>query len=264
MSSSIPLIYVLVGAIETNPVQFTYWERGMTNSRILCISDIHAPFQHHDTYPFLKAIKAKYKPDRIICLGDEISGNQISFHDKDPDALFSPDTEFQAAIDSLGPIYKLFPKVDLMESNHGALVYRKAKFHGLPKRVLKSYREIIEAPKGWRWHPHLTIKMSNGEKVFFHHGKSTKAAGLSKDMNMSAVEGHYHTRFEIVYWKGGDQVSKWGMKVGCMIDNDAYDFNYNKSNLGTVMLGHGIILDGVPKLLPMNLNKKGRWDGIVP
>lgn len=45
---------------------------GHDNSRILFISDMHIPYHHVDTIAFLKHLKAKYKPTRVICLGDEV------------------------------------------------------------------------------------------------------------------------------------------------------------------------------------------------
>ena len=55
------------------------------NKSILIISDTHIPYHHKDVIAFLKGIKKKYKPDRIIHIGDEIDSHAISFHDSDPD-----------------------------------------------------------------------------------------------------------------------------------------------------------------------------------
>jgi hypothetical protein len=37
-------------------------------------------------------------------------------------------------------------------------------------------------------------------------------------------------------------------------------FNYAKNFRTRFIIGCGIILDGIPKLLPMVLNDKGRWN----
>ena len=52
---------------------------------ILVISDMHHPYCHPDTVPFLKALKAKYKFDTVVCIGDEADFHDASFHDSDPD-----------------------------------------------------------------------------------------------------------------------------------------------------------------------------------
>ena len=57
----------------------------MPNKCILVISDTHCPYHHPDLISFLKTIKKKYKPDRVIHIGDEVDSHAISFHDSDPD-----------------------------------------------------------------------------------------------------------------------------------------------------------------------------------
>ena len=41
------------------------------NSRILFISDLHSPYQHENAVEWLAGLKDKYKPTRVISLGDE-------------------------------------------------------------------------------------------------------------------------------------------------------------------------------------------------
>jgi metallophosphoesterase superfamily enzyme len=90
---------------------------------------MHIPYHHPDTIRFLKAIKKKYKPTRVICVGDEVDKHAMSFHDSDPD-LPSAGDELNEAIKYLKQLYKVFPRVDLVDSNHGSMVYRKGKHHG--------------------------------------------------------------------------------------------------------------------------------------
>lgn len=126
----------------------------MKNQTILVISDYHAPFNHPDAFAFLKAVKAKYKPTEVISIGDEIEYSALSFHDSDPD-LPSAGHELELAIKELRKLYKLFPAVKIIDSNHGSMVLRKALVHGFPQAVLKSYNDILDAPmvlsKNGRW-----------------------------------------------------------------------------------------------------------------
>lgn len=233
----------------------------MANSRVLVIPDMHHPYAHPDTVPFLRAIKAKYRPDRVICLGDEIDWHAISFHNHDPD-LFSPGEELQTAINRLKPIFKLFPVMDILESNHGSLVYRKGKFHGLPRNVFKGYREIIEAPKNWKWHFDLTIKLNNETLCYFHHGKSSGGAKLSQAMGMCTVQGHFHEKFCIEYWANPNGLY-WSLQSGCLIDWHTMAFEYAANNVKRPLIGSSMILEGLPKLIPMVLDKNGRWNKVV-
>ena len=229
------------------------------NKCILIISDTHFPYHHQDTLPFLEAIRSEYKPDRIVHIGDEIDLHSVSYHDHDPD-LLSPAEEFRQAIAYLKNLYSVFPRVDVIESNHGSLVYRKGKSSGLPRRVFKDYNEILEAPKGWRWHFDLTITASDGQPIYFCHGKTATHGGLSKSLGMKCVQGHYHEKFEIIYWANSLGLY-WDMRVGCLVDDNSLAFAYNNTNLKRPIIGCGVIIEGQPKLIPMILNKRGRWIG---
>jgi hypothetical protein len=223
------------------------------------ISDTHYPYNHPDILSFLKTIKKELKPTRVIHIGDEVDYHAISFHDSDPD-LMSPNDELETAIKRLKAVYDLFPEMDIVESNHGSLVYRKGKHHGLPRSVFKSYREILEAPLGWKWHFDLTLTLPNKQKVFFCHGKSKNAMKLSQSMGMSTVNGHYHEDFSVQYWANPNGLY-WAMVVGCLIEPKSLAYAYNNSNLKRPIIGLGFIENSHPKLIPMVLDKKGRWIG---
>lgn len=229
----------------------------MKNKSILVISDSHFPFNHGDIIAFLKALKQRYKFDRVIHIGDEVDYHAISFHDSDPD-LMSPGDELKTSIERLKPLYELFPKVDVLESNHGSLVYRKQKHHGLPRSVLKSYREILNAPSGWKWHFELVVTASNGMPILFHHGKSSNSLKVSQAMGMSYCAGHFHESMSIQYWANSLGLY-WAMQVGCLIEKSTLAFEYCKNNIKRPLIGCGVILNGHPKLEPMILDKNGRW-----
>lgn len=228
-------------------------------SSILVISDMHIPFQHEDTVEFLAEIKRQYEPDKVVCIGDEVDNHAMSFHDSDPDLLSAGD-ELETAIEQLQPLYKMFPEMDLVDSNHGSMHYRKGKHHGIPRKYLKSYREVLEAPEGWEWHMDLKLTCSDGQLVYFHHGLKKNGLQVAQQMGMNFVQGHFHNDFCINY-TSTPQKLLWNMTVGCLIDDDALAFEYNKNTLGRPIIGCGIILDGQPMLIPMILDNKGRWIG---
>ena len=51
-------------------------------SRILVISDMHTPFQHPKTLEFLAALKLRYSPTFVVCVGDEADKAGLSYHEK--------------------------------------------------------------------------------------------------------------------------------------------------------------------------------------
>lgn len=221
------------------------------NARILLISDMHIPYHHKKLIPFLKGLKKKYSPTRIICLGDELDKHAMSFHDSDPD-LDSAGTELEKSLPVIAELHELFPKMDLIESNHGSMVFRKAKHHGISRRYVRSYNEVLEVDNGWQWHDDLTIQLPDGQWVYFHHGKTVEAVRTSQLMGMSHVCGHYHEAFGVKYW-ANPRGLYWGMNAGCLIDNKALAFAYNRTNPKRPIIGTGLIIDGVPVMEAMPL-----------
>lgn len=228
---------------------------------IMNIPDLHISYHHKDAFMFLEAVKKKYKPNIVVCLGDEVDNHSMSFHDSDPD-LPSAGDELKEAVSYLKVLYKIFPKAIVLNSNHGSMHYRKGKHHGIPRKYLKSYNEILEAPKTWKWVNDLTLDMGNGQKCFFTHGMEKNTGRFARNMGMCVVQGHYHTDFNIEYSSSPEQLI-WGMSSGCLIDKKSMAFAYDKSNIKRPILGCSVIINGIPRLIPMILKKDGRWNGKV-
>jgi hypothetical protein len=221
------------------------------NSRILFISDMHIPYQHEGVLPFLEGLKKRYEPTRVICLGDELDKHAMSFHDSDPD-LDSAGPELEKALPVIAQVESLFPVMDLIDSNHGSMVYRKAKHHGIPRRYIRPYNEVLGVGEGWKWHIDMTLTLPDGQKVYVHHGKSTDAIKVSQAMGMSHVCGHYHESFGVKYWANPLGLY-WAMNAGCLIDDKSLAFAYNNANLKRPIIGTGLIIDGIPILEAMSL-----------
>lgn len=233
------------------------------NSSVLVIGDLHFPYHHKDALDFVAALCKRYTPDRIIQIGDETDGHSISFHDHDPD-LDSPGPEFDRAERHLHDFRDVVgDRVDLLESNHGSLVWRKGLTAGLPKRVFKPMHEIWNLPKTWQWHFDIKLELCNGEQVYFHHGKTANVMRLSQAMGMSAIQGHYHELHGCNYW-GTPGGLHFAAQTGCLIDWHSMAMAYAKNNLKRPVLGSLVILDGLAFTVPMVLGKTGRWIKTLP
>ena len=227
------------------------------NSRVLLISDMHIPYHHPDTLAFLAHLKKKYNPTRVICLGDELDKHALSYHDSDPD-LPSAGDELRRSVPVIHQLFEMFPVMDIIESNHGSLVWRKAKTNGIPRQYIKSYNDVLGVGEGWKWSFDLTITLPNGQRCYIHHGKTSNVIQLSQQMGMNAIQGHYHEACRIDYW-GNPTGLYWGMQCGCLIDDDALAFSYNNVNIKRPVIATGLIIDSIPVLEPMLLNSSGRW-----
>lgn len=225
---------------------------------IVVLSDMHHPYAHPDTYSFLKQVKKKYKPTEIVCIGDEVDYHDTSFHDSDPD-LDSAGVELQKAVESLKPIYKLFPNCTVIESNHGSMVLRKALTGKIPRKAIKSYNDILEAPKGWKWVFDFILKTPLGP-VYFCHGKSSAAGRLASQYGMSCVQGHYHEKAQIMYISTPQKLM-FDAHTGCLANDKSLALGYNKINPKRPIVSIIVIDQGIPLIVPMVLNEKGRWIG---
>ena len=227
------------------------------HKKILVISDLHIPYHHKDSFSFLKAIKKEYKPDFVVNIGDMLDFHAINMHTHDPD-LYSPGQELKVAKEYVAELENIFPEVIEVDSNHSSLVYRRALKYGMSRQFLKDYGDFLGTKK-WKWVDDLTLPMSNGQRCFFTHGRAADVLKVSQTMGMSAVQGHYHTKFTIQWWANPDNLF-FGMNVGCLINQKSMAFNYAKNFKTRFILGCGIIINGIPRLLPMILNNNGNWN----
>jgi hypothetical protein len=216
--------------------------------RVLFISDTHIPYSVPGYIPFLEDLKEKFKPEIVIHGGDEVDYHAISFHKSDHD-LFSAGHELKKAKEEIAiGLHRLFPKMYLLDSNHGSLIHRRLKFEGIPLEVLKPLKELYETP-AWSWHEHILLR-TNAGKVYVCHGKSGIAGGLLRLLGCSTVEFHYHTMFHITYVQTlmGLKFSAHG---GCLADRDSMAMAYAKSNLKQFCNGTiGLKASGEPILFP--------------
>ena len=232
------------------------------NSRILNIPDQHAPYNHPDAIHFLSAVASEIKPTRIINLGDETDGHALSMHDSDP-SLDSAGVELNKARIFIGALEKEFPIMDICHSNHGSLVYRRAFKSGIPAEYIKSYREVLFPEgngQGWDWKERFRLTLPNGEDVIFQHQSAGETLANAAHERASIVEGHEHGKFEIQYRSSSNSLY-WSIISGCLIDPTAMAFAYGKLFPKKPILGCSTIIDSIPNLIPMELDKHGRWIG---
>lgn len=229
--------------------------------RILVIGDLHYPYQHPDVIPFLTHLKQEYSPDLVVQIGDETDGHAISFHDSDPN-LDSAGVELEKAKAGLAELHDLFPHVLVCHSNHGSLIYRRAKAHGLPVQYIKSYREILfpqhQAP-GWSWAFNWKINTPQGD-VLFRHQTSGHVLDAAAAEGCHLVVGHEHGKFG-AQWGATSMRLFYGAYTGCLIDKDSMAFAYGKVYPRKPIIGALVIVDGVPVNIPMVLGEDGRWIG---
>lgn len=232
------------------------------NASILVIPDTHAPYHHPDTLEFLAAVAAKYRPDTVVHLGDEADKHAMSFHDSSPN-LDSAGVELEKARVFMQSLERMFPVMRLCHSNHGSMHFRKAHAHGIPVQYLKTYREVFFPNGGgerWEWQYAHILDLPNGQQVVFKHQPSGPVLGDAAHERMNVVAGHLHGKMSIEYAHNMTE-QYWAAQGGCLIDSDSLAFAYGKESRYKPALGCMVILNGVPQIIPMQLDVAGGWVG---
>jgi hypothetical protein len=231
-------------------------EEDVSGETVLVIPDLHCPFQHPDALAFLKSVKAKVRPTKFVCLGDEIDAHAFSRYPKDPDGL-GPGKEMTAAIEALLPFYLEFPEMLVCESNHTIRPWKVAFENGLPASFLPAVATYLNAPDGWVWKNHHMI-----DGVRYFHGDSGRSGQYAhihyvKAFKKSCVIGHIHSHAGVNY-----EGELFGMNTGCLIDETAYCFKYAKNMATKPNLGCGVVFGGKKAVFfPMITDEHGRWVG---
>lgn len=231
---------------------------GKKKERVLVISDTQFPFQHPDMFKFLKHLKQKHKPTKVIHIGDMFDFHALSDYPTDPDAE-SVGNEFDIAMKYKRELEKLFPKMTILTSNHDVRFFKRLSKAGIPRRFWPTYEELFECPKGWEFKDNVII-----DDVIYIHGHNLHAGGGNVCQNAirthmrNVVFGHFHTRLGIDYYANADNLL-FGMCVGCLIDHKTYAFEYQRAQVRKPLIGTGLVIGGQPIVEPMHLNKNGRW-----
>lgn len=225
--------------------------KGGNPKNVLVIGDTHEPFCKEGYLEFCREMQEKFNCGTVIHIGDCVDNHAVSYHEKDVNGRSAGD-EFNLAKEKMKRWYHTFPNVRVCIGNHDALPFRKIFTAGLPKEWLKSYEELLEAPKSWKWdfvHQH--------EGVIYQHGTGLSgemaSINAARENRQSTVIGHLHTvcntRFLASY---KDLI--FGGSVGCGIDHNAYAFAYGRENTRKPVLACMVVIDGkIPINLPMSL-----------
>jgi hypothetical protein len=230
---------------------------------VLVIPDLQAPYAHPDALQFLSMVAQRFKPDLVVGIGDEVDFSFLSDHKKVVD-IDNPAPELQAAIDFMGRLFKLFPSAVALTSNHVHGRLGNARKNGrIPEGMMKSWREIINAPRGWEWYEEIYL----GNYLFRHGDGWPKLNGMQLlratpdkyGRHYNLVHGHIHSEAGIKAVERVGNEDYFAAYTGCLIDPRAKAFSYTKP--ANNKLGCLVIIHGVPKRVPMGVDSIGRWNG---
>lgn len=228
-------------------------------SKVLVIGDLHAPVTRKHYLRFCKDQHKKFKCNKVVFIGDVVDWTSISFHVTNPECP-GPADEYRLALQCIQKWCKAFPKAIVMIGNHDRRPHRKAEKEGIFPKLLRNYDEVWKTPE-WKWVTSYII-----DEVYYCHGDG-KGAGVNpayntaKNMGMSVVMGHTHSKAGVKWLV--NPLRRWfGMDVGTGIDDSAFAFSYAKEQTYRSILSCGVVLNGMPQHIMMEVSKNERyWDG---
>lgn len=179
-------------------------------------------------------------------IGDIVDWHGISFHARHPSSPGVKD-EYGLAYERVQKWVTAFPVAKVCIGNHDERPSRLAASVNIPNSLhgLDDYSKMWGCP-GWDWAYDHVI-----DKVYYFHGTNRSgmypAANAEKDMHMSTVMGHCHSRANIIY-KATPYERFFGMDTGCLIDDRAFAFAYGKYAKLRSFLSAAVVIDGHPYL----------------
>lgn len=212
----------------------------------LIISDLQIPFHYKPALSLCLATLKEFRIPKanVICVGDEIDQYHGGQWPKSPNAMQTALQELDESIEILREWYSAFPAMRICDSNHRDRWDRKAAASQIPHRLMRPWREVTEAPKGWVWRKRWDINTRHPFTVIHGVGYSGQNATkqMVADYGRSIVHGHLHAGGGVHYVSTAAG-TRWGMNSGCLINVDAYAFEYGRDNRLKPTLGLGVVVD---------------------
>jgi len=223
--------------------------------KVLVIGDLHEPASRKGYLQFCKDTYAKWQCNKVVFIGDVADFHAISRHEKEPQCK-GPQDEYEYTKSQLAKWHRAFPGALVCLGNHDLRPERMAKCVSIPKTFLKGYNELWGTK--WKWESEFEI-----DNVTYRHGtgfggKYPACTAMTAERG-NIVIGHCHARAEIV-WSASRKNRIFGMSVGCGIDQEAYQFAYGCDLKDRPFLSAGVVLDGIPQLVPMACGKGEKYD----
>lgn len=169
----------------------------MTIKRIVVISDLQVPFHDKKAVKNVASFIRKFKPDDVLCVGDEIDFQTISRWSTGRDEWSgSIGRDRDATVEILGELQVRH----LSRSNHSARLYsslskRLPGLIGLPELTIEGFLRLKELGITYHQKPYEFAPnwvMVHGDEQAINSNGGLTALGAAKRHGKSVVCGHTH------------------------------------------------------------------------
>lgn len=222
--------------------------------RVGVIGDLHASATRKHYLRFCQDMFEAWAVDQVVFIGDLADWHAISFHARHPE-LPGPKDEYELAFEAIQQWYNAFPKAKVCIGNHDERVFRLAASVNIPAFLIKDYHTVWQTPK-WEWGYDFML-----DDVYYTHGTGSRgehpAYNMMKTLGHSVCIGHCHSAAGIKFL-ASKLDRRWGMDVGCGVDDSRLQFAYGKHFRRRSILSCGVVIDGHPylELMPVGAGER--------
>ena len=143
--------------------------RVSTTTRILVMSDLHAPYQDEKPLKVVESFKKDFKPHVTVALGDWIDATSFSTHAKDVEDFDQLDEYVEGNI-----LLDRFQPTHWVDGNHEHRLFRPGNIPQTYRRLLDHRKWLYLKDRGIKYYPY-----SSHDKDILKFGKLTLIHGFS-------------------------------------------------------------------------------------
>jgi len=209
--------------LSPHEIQLIKRSREEAVRNVLVIGDIHEPFSLDSYRDWCVEQYHAHNCNQVIFIGDLIDSHYSSFHEVSIDAEYTGKVELDIAISRIAKWYKHFNQkgTKVIIGNHDRMVMRKAQTSAIPRKWIKSYKEVLEVPN-WDF-----VERYVQDGVQYIHGEGGTARTKCRADLMNTVQGHLHTQAYTEHYVG-QNYRIFGSQTGCGIDHESWAMSYAK------------------------------------
>lgn len=220
---------------------------------IFVLGDMHLPYM--DMYAISEIAEeieiAKERGDNVtvVQVGDIGDQRAWSKYPKDGESEHAQ-LEWDKFEQCMVQLHNLIPEMHILFGNHDERVAKRAADAQLPRQLIKTLDKHFNF-EGWTWHTSEHPLEIDG--IAFVHGDTfpiptPQSAALR--LGQSVCYGHTHQAH--LSYVTTHKKRMFSMNVGWLGDERQSAFNYARKSPHKCWKGYGLIIDGVPHLIPID------------
>lgn len=215
----------------------------------LILGDTHHPFANWHALERAAVDSRRYGIQDGIQMGDLFDALNWSDFLKHQDAPNAQD-EWDRTIRDVKRMQDMFSHIKrwtVLRGNHEERIYRRFQMAGIPRAMMRQPHDFFTRA-GWTWWTSNDPFVA--DKIAWRHGHEESGSAIvkAKQFGMSVVQGH--DRGGYIEHIITPVRRTFGMGVGAACDTESIATRYSEKAMRKMFIGHGLILEGVPLLVP--------------